>query len=126
MGDSSDNIPGVPGVGEKTAIKLLKQFDSVEKPLESIDEVSGKKLKEKLEEFKDQALMSKELATIMTDARLRYLFPAWNIKALIVNRSLPSLKILASTRFLNGLEKTVQKQNRINRWKTLMSKQSQT
>ncbi|MFU2201798.1 DNA polymerase I [Bacillus subtilis] len=68
MGDSSDNIPGVPGVGEKTAIKLLKQFDSVEKLLESIDEVSGKKLKEKLEEFKDQALMSKELATIMTDA----------------------------------------------------------
>ncbi|MEC1613054.1 DNA polymerase I [Bacillus mojavensis] len=68
MGDSSDNIPGVPGVGEKTAIKLLKQFHSVEKLLESIDEVSGKKLKEKLEEFKDQALMSKELATIMTDA----------------------------------------------------------
>ncbi|MCY9159021.1 DNA polymerase I [Bacillus atrophaeus] len=68
MGDSSDNIPGVPGVGEKTAIKLLKQFHSVEKLLESIGEVSGKKLKEKLEEFKDQAVMSKELATIMTDA----------------------------------------------------------
>ncbi len=42
MGDSSDNIPGVPGVGEKTAIKLLKQFHSVEKLLDSIDEVSGK------------------------------------------------------------------------------------
>ncbi|NUI58319.1 DNA polymerase I [Bacillus amyloliquefaciens] len=68
MGDSSDNIPGVPGVGEKTAIKLLKQFHSVEKLLDSIDEVSGKKLKEKLEEYKEQALMSKELATIMTNA----------------------------------------------------------
>lgn len=68
MGDSSDNIPGVPGVGEKTAIKLLKEFDSLEKLLESIDKVSGKKLKEKLEENKDQAIMSKELATILREA----------------------------------------------------------
>ncbi|MBA4537094.1 DNA polymerase I [Bacillus aquiflavi] len=64
MGDNSDNIPGVPGVGEKTAIKLLKEFETVEKLLESIDQVSGKKLKEKLTEFKDQAIMSKNLATI--------------------------------------------------------------
>ncbi len=68
MGDSSDNIPGVPGVGEKTAIKLLKEFDSLEKILDSIDQVSGKKLKEKLEENKDQAIMSKELATILREA----------------------------------------------------------
>lgn len=68
MGDASDNIPGVPGVGEKTAIKLLKEFETVEKLISSIDQVSGKKLKEKLEEFKDQALMSKELATIIRDA----------------------------------------------------------
>ncbi|RLQ97972.1 DNA polymerase I [Falsibacillus albus] len=68
MGDNSDNIPGVPGVGEKTAIKLLGQFETLEKLLDSIDEVSGKKLKEKLEEFKDQAIMSKELATIMREA----------------------------------------------------------
>jgi len=70
MGDSSDNIPGVPGVGEKTAIKLLKEFETLEKLLQSIDQVSGKKLKEKLEEFKDQALMSKELATITREAPL--------------------------------------------------------
>jgi DNA polymerase-1 len=68
MGDSSDNIPGVPGVGEKTAIKLLKEFGTMEKLLASISDVSGKKLKEKLEEFKDQAAMSKELATITTEA----------------------------------------------------------
>ncbi|MBM7584920.1 DNA polymerase-1 [Bacillus pakistanensis] len=68
MGDSSDNIPGVPGVGEKTAIKLLKQFETIEKLMESLDEVSGKKLKEKLEENKDQAFMSKELATILREA----------------------------------------------------------
>ncbi|WP_066063583.1 DNA polymerase I [Neobacillus soli] len=64
MGDASDNIPGVPGVGEKTAIKLLKEFSTLENLLDSIDQVSGNKLKEKLEEFKSQALMSKELATI--------------------------------------------------------------
>lgn len=68
MGDASDNIPGVPGVGEKTAIKLLKEFQTVENLIASIDEVSGNKLKEKLEEFKDQALMSKELATIIRNA----------------------------------------------------------
>ncbi|MEB7762872.1 DNA polymerase I [Staphylococcus pseudoxylosus] len=64
MGDASDNIPGVAGVGEKTAIKLLKQFSTVENIYEHLDEVSGKKLKEKLENSKDDALMSKELATI--------------------------------------------------------------
>src|SRR5213080_972667 len=64
MGDASDNIPGVPGIGEKTAIKLLKEFSTLENLLASIDQVNGAKLKEKLEEFKDQALMSKELATI--------------------------------------------------------------
>ncbi|MCA1032015.1 DNA polymerase I [Bacillus timonensis] len=68
MGDSSDNIPGVPGVGEKTALKLLKEFGTVEKLLESIEQVSGKKLKEKLEENRDLAILSKELATIFREA----------------------------------------------------------
>ncbi|MBS4173788.1 DNA polymerase I [Bacillus sp. FJAT-49736] len=68
MGDTSDNIPGVPGVGEKTAIKLLKEFETLEKLLDSIDKVSGNKLKEKLEENKEQAIMSKELATIFREA----------------------------------------------------------
>lgn len=68
MGDQSDNIPGVPGVGEKTAIKLLKEFHTVENVLENIDKVSGKKLKEKLEEHKELAVMSKELATITKEA----------------------------------------------------------
>ncbi|MEH7129601.1 DNA polymerase I [Neobacillus drentensis] len=68
MGDPSDNIPGVPGVGEKTAIKLLKEFSTLENLLNSIDQVTGNKLKEKLEEFKNQAIMSKELATIERQA----------------------------------------------------------
>lgn len=69
MGDSSDNIPGVPGVGEKTAIKLLKEFHTVENLMESLDQVRGK-LKEKLEQHKDQAIMSKKLATIYREVPL--------------------------------------------------------
>lgn len=68
MGDSSDNIPGIPGVGEKTAIKLLKEFQTVDNLLNSIEQVSGKKLQEKIAEFQEQALMSKELATIIRNA----------------------------------------------------------
>ncbi|QSO46762.1 DNA polymerase I [Alicyclobacillus mengziensis] len=67
MGDNSDNIPGVPGVGEKTAIKLLKEFGSVEAVLSHIDDVSGNKLKERLRENEDKALMSKQLATIFCE-----------------------------------------------------------
>ncbi|MFQ3542531.1 DNA polymerase I [Halobacillus rhizosphaerae] len=64
MGDSSDNIPGVPGVGEKTAVKLLNQFDKLEQVYDHLDEVSGKKLKEKLESHKEEAFMSQKLVTI--------------------------------------------------------------
>ena len=64
MGDSSDNIPGVPGVGEKTAIKLLTQHPTVEEVYAHLDDVKGAKLKEKLIANEQQALMSKELATI--------------------------------------------------------------
>ena len=70
MGDTSDNIPGVAGVGEKTALKLLNQFESVEGVYEHIDDVSGKKLKEKLENGKADALMSKQLATINVNSPL--------------------------------------------------------
>ncbi|MTI48567.1 MAG: DNA polymerase I [Firmicutes bacterium] len=67
MGDKSDNIPGVPGVGEKTGIKLLKEFESMEGIYDNIEKVSGKKLKERLVENRQQAFMSKRLATIITN-----------------------------------------------------------
>ncbi|UOQ94109.1 DNA polymerase I [Halobacillus shinanisalinarum] len=71
MGDSSDNIPGVPGVGEKTAVKLLTQFDKLESVYENLDDVSGKKLKEKLETNKEDAFMSKQLVTIDRKAPIK-------------------------------------------------------
>ena len=66
-GDTSDNIPGVPGVGEKTATQLLQQFGTLEGVLENVDQVSGKKRKENLTEHADDARLSKQLATLQYD-----------------------------------------------------------
>ena len=66
-GDASDNIPGVPGIGEKTAKKLISKYSSIENILENVNDLKGKQ-KENLENFSDQALLSKKLVTIITDA----------------------------------------------------------
>jgi len=66
MGDKVDNIPGIPGVGEKTAIQLIKDFGNIENLLENTDKLKGK-LKEKVEQNKDKAIQSKRLATIICD-----------------------------------------------------------
>jgi DNA polymerase-1 len=67
MGDASDNIPGVPGIGEKTAMKLIGQYGTVENVLAHAHELTGR-VKQSLEANRDQALLSKSLATIITDA----------------------------------------------------------
>jgi len=67
MGDSSDNIPGVPGVGEKTALKLIQEFGSLENLYDHLESVSGKKVVERLSEYRDQAFMSRELGRIVRD-----------------------------------------------------------
>ncbi|NLC96112.1 MAG: DNA polymerase I [Erysipelotrichaceae bacterium] len=66
MGDTADNIPGIPGIGEKTALKLLGEFNTLENVLSNTDKLKGK-LKEKVENNKGLAIMSKELATIRCD-----------------------------------------------------------
>ncbi len=70
MGDQSDNIPGVPGIGEKTGIKLLKEFGTIENLYENIDNVSGKKTKESLIEHKSTAFLSKKLGEIIVNVPL--------------------------------------------------------
>lgn len=70
-GDASDNIPGVPGIGEKTAAKLISTYGSIEKLLESTHELKGKQ-KENLENFAEQALQSKQLATIITEVPIDF------------------------------------------------------
>ena len=66
-GDTSDNIPGVPGIGEKTAAQLLQKFGTLEDVLANVDEVSGAKRKQNLVEHADDARMSKDLATLQYD-----------------------------------------------------------
>lgn len=70
MGDQSDNIPGVPGIGEKTGLKLLKEYDTIENIYENIENISGKKLKENLIENKHLAFLSRKLGEIMTSVPL--------------------------------------------------------
>lgn len=64
MGDASDNIPGIPGVGEKTALKLIVEYGKIENVLEHQDEFQGKKLGNLLKEYGEQAILSRRLATI--------------------------------------------------------------
>jgi DNA polymerase I len=66
-GDTSDNIPGVPGIGEKTATQLLQQFGSLEAVLENVDQISGAKRKQNLVEHAEDARLSKQLATLQYD-----------------------------------------------------------
>lgn len=72
MGDASDNIPGVPKVGPKTAIKLIAAYGSVEQVLLHIEEISGKALKERLRDNQQQAVLSKKLATIRLDVPMEF------------------------------------------------------
>ena len=71
-GDASDNIPGIPGVGEVTAKKLLAEFDSVENLIANADKISNDKLRQKVIDFQDQAMMSKQLATIILDVPIEF------------------------------------------------------
>lgn len=73
-GDASDNIPGVQGIGEKTAIRLIRQFGTIEQILQDIDKVAEKKVKERLMAHAEDARLSKRLATIDTNAPVKYNF----------------------------------------------------
>lgn len=80
MGDASDNIPGVAGIGEKTAVKLIQQFETLDNLLAHVDAVTGKKTQELLRTQKDNATLSQRLATIITSVPFDYepdLY-AWN------------------------------------------------
>lgn len=72
MGDTSDNIPGVPSIGEKTAIKIISEYKSLENAILNAENIKPKKASENLIQFKEQAVMSKELATIILDAPLKF------------------------------------------------------
>ena len=112
MGDKSDNIPGVPGVGEKTGIKLLKQFGSIEGVYENIDKVSGKKLPEKLVENKQQAFMSRRLAEIVTNAPIEINLDEFKRENPDDEKLLELYKELEFKTFINRIDKEVVESNK--------------
>lgn len=69
-GDASDNVPGVPGIGEKTAVELVKEFGDLEEVLKNVERVKGEKRREILKRFADQARLSRELVTLKSDVPL--------------------------------------------------------
>ena len=100
-GDSSDNIPGVPGVGDKTAVKLLQEYGSLESVLENAGNVKGK-LGEKLTIWADQARFSKDLATIRRDAPVEFRLSACALPDL--KQGIPALKKLKLNSIIRRIE----------------------
>jgi DNA polymerase-1 len=107
MGDSSDNIPGIPGVGEKTALKLLHEYGSVEEVLSHASELKGK-MKEKVEQHAADAVMSKELATIFREVPMStewesFQYPGVDTRALSTMYRKLEFKSLLEKMDLSGL-----------------------
>ncbi|MDD7402316.1 MAG: DNA polymerase I [Butyribacter sp.] len=101
MGDSADNIPGVPGIGEKTAGKILAAFPSVEEAYENIEQVEPKRARELLRANKELAFLSKELATIKTDCPVEFSFEDAKYENLFTEEAFEWIKKLE----LKSLEK---------------------
>lgn len=103
-GDTSDNIPGIRGIGEKTAVKLLSEFQTVEKVLNSVDKISGKSLKEKIQNGREQAELSKYLATIVRDVDVPFDFEKTNIELPNIAEVTEFLRSMQFYSFLKNIE----------------------
>ena len=99
MGDASDNIPGVPGIGEKTALKLVQKYGSLENILEHVSEVEPKRARENLMTYREQALLSYRLAKIITDVEIPEPVEHWKRK----DAELPLLREFYQTYALKSL-----------------------
>lgn len=104
MGDTSDNIPGVPGIGEKTAIKIISEFKSIENAYEHIEQVTPNKAREALRENYDKALLSKTLATIKVDCPIDYIIEETKIGNLYSEEAFILFKKLEFKSFYNRFE----------------------
>ena len=110
MGDSADNIPGLPGVGEKTAKKFLKQFGSMEALLENTDQLKGK-MKEKVEANAELGRLSKKLATIFTDCDVKFDETKYEVSPPKVEQVLDIFKNACENLLKVCIVKTLQPQN---------------
>ncbi|MHC4821635.1 MAG: DNA polymerase, partial [Planctomycetota bacterium] len=106
MGDSSDNVPGVPGIGPKTAIKLVMEFGGLEDVLKHADDVKRPKTRESLKEFAEQARLSYELVKIPVDAPVEFSFDDATVSPLDMDVVRPLFEELDFRRFLAELPKT--------------------
>ena len=107
-GDTSDNIPGIPGIGEKTAVKLIQEFGSLEGLLNSLDKVDSEKLRTRIEEGAQSALMSKRLATIVKNVPVDYTIDDLRIKPIDPAALIDLYTKLEFNKFLNALRKEMQ------------------
>ena len=103
MGDQSDNVPGVPGIGEKTAVELIRKYGSMEEVLAHADEVPRKNIRQSLLDNKDQAHLSKQLVTIDTDVPLKLDIDEMRLKEWDVERLSVLFKDLEFTRLLQEI-----------------------
>jgi DNA polymerase-1 len=107
-GDPSDNIPGIPGIGEKTAVKLLRQFDNLEGIYTHIDEITPEKLQASLHDHKDQVLRNKELATIVTDVPITLDLGACQVSAYDRHRVVELFRELGFVQLLSRLPEEIE------------------
>jgi DNA polymerase-1 len=103
MGDASDNIPGVPGIGKKKATRLVQQFESLEKLLENLDQVGDKKAREALKDHGEQARLSKRLATIDSNVPIEWNFEDFKLSDPDSEKLREIFKELEFTKFLSDM-----------------------
>ena len=104
MGDSVDNIPGLPGVGDKTAKKFLKEFGSMENLFNNLDKLQGK-LREKIEANKELGIISKKLATIITDVPVKFNAKDYELKTPNIEASIGIFEELEFRRIQENFKK---------------------
>jgi DNA polymerase-1 len=109
-GDPSDNIPGVPGIGDKTAAKLLRQFGNLEGIYEHLDEVTPERLQNLLRDHKDLVFRNKELASIITDVPITLDLDACHVKAYDRNQVVELFRELGFVQLLSRLPEDIEKQ----------------
>ncbi|MCJ7655757.1 MAG: DNA polymerase I, partial [Dehalococcoidia bacterium] len=121
-GDPSDNIPGVPGIGDKTAAKLLRQFDSLAGIYDHIDEIAPEKLQTSLRDFKDRVVRNKELATIVTDMPITLNLDACHVTAYDRNQVVELFRELGFVSLLSRLPEEIHEEPSLVPGKTIINK----
>lgn len=114
MGDTSDNIPGIPGVGEKTATKIIAEYHTIENAYAHVDEIKPNKAKESLRDHYDQAVLSKTLATICTDSPIDFSWEDSRLGNLYTEEAFHLFQELEFKNLLNRFGDTVEEKGKIS------------